>query len=491
MKTGATIAAGCLCFGTVTEAFLTPGASILPARTWSCQRQQPLYMSGKPIVTPLEKSSVKISVEIPAPAIQKYWDSAIRELSKQSAGQIPGFSGGRQIPPNVILSHYGENVIKGQALQAISDIEITNAIKETGVNAIGQATLAQEPKSLLAALVPGQPMSIEVKVDVWPEVDFTGEYTGLVVEADDVAYDQEKYDAAMLSLRERYAELSDTEDDYAAKEGDAIIADMNPYEVKGDGSRGAALPQVASGSDVEIVLSGERYMPGLVEGLVGIKAGETREIKVTFPEGLAREAKSLSGKTALFVIECDSVKTRSLPELTDAFADKLRRGLTMKELEEEVVESISDEKAQAKGANRNNALEEALLTRATVEIPETLVVEQARTKYAQMMAEMKDQGQGDEDIKKLITKENFEKYLKIARPSVEKSLSGSLIVSAIAEKEGMKVSELEIEDQMELIRAEAKGQEFDENMARERVESAILKEMVMNWVAERSTVTYK
>ena len=117
-------------------------------------------------------------------------------------------------------------------------------------------------------------------------------------------------------------------------------------------------------------------MPGMVEGLVGAAPGETREISVTFPPHV-REP-SLANKAAIFKTTVKAVKTREMPALDDAFADKIRPGLTWKELEAEVEAAVNQEAQDKTKENRDAELAKTLRARAEIAIPSTLLVEQAR-----------------------------------------------------------------------------------------------------------------
>jgi FKBP-type peptidyl-prolyl cis-trans isomerase (trigger factor) len=102
---------------------------------------------------------------------------------------------------------------------------------------------------------------------------------------------------------------------------------------------------------------------------------------------------------------------------------------------------------------------------------------------------MRDQGQDDEMLKKMITPENFEKYKEVSRNSTTNTLKLSMAYGTIAEKEGLQVDPLDVDDQMELIKAETKADpDFDEAGTRDRVEASLIRELVLNWIAENSTV---
>jgi trigger factor len=132
----------------------------------------------------------------------------------------------------------------------------------------------------------GKPHSLVIECDLWPEISYGQEkgYKGLVAEAVKVDQQNDKLEAVKKSIMERYKVLSPTDPDHAAEMGvDVIKANMKGYEKNEDGSKGLELPAVAAGDSVEIVMEKGKFMEGLVEGVVGAKAGEERSVTVKFP----------------------------------------------------------------------------------------------------------------------------------------------------------------------------------------------------------------
>ena len=208
----------------------------------------------------------------------------------------------------------------------------------------------------------------------------------------------------------------------------------------------------ASGDQVDVVMETGKYMEGLVEGIVGAKIDDVREVKVVFPPFL--KDKTLAGKTAIFDVTVLSVDTRTLPELDDEFANAIRPGLTKEGLMEEVKNAVDAEDAKEFTAVRNKALEAALADKVSMVIPDTLITMQCREKYALMLTDMRDNGTPDAEIKKLVTPENFEKYKEIARPNIERDLKESMAVEEVAKFENIRVAPEEIEEQMANIKKE-------------------------------------
>jgi FKBP-type peptidyl-prolyl cis-trans isomerase (trigger factor) len=122
-----------------------------------------------------------------------------------------------------------------------------------------------------------------------------------------------------------------------------------------------------------------------------------------------------------------------------------------------------------------------------VEVPDTLITNQAREKFAMMMTDMRDGGVSDEEIQRQINPENFLKYKEIVKDDIVRDFKISMATDEIARLEGIDVPDYQVEEQMEVIRKDAAGAEdFDENMIRSKVKTTLIRQAVMDWLAERA-----
>lgn len=258
-----------------------------------------------------------------------------------------------------------------------------------------------------------------------------------------------------------------------------------------DGGKGEKLPDAASGDNVEVILGEGRYMTGLVEGLLGSKVSQTREITVTFPEKL--RDKTLAGKKAVFDVTVLEAQKRTIPEITDEFAEKVRAGLTAESLIDELQTAVDQEDAKEFTPARNAALAKALSQVMDVEVPDTLVTNQARDKFAMMMSDMRNNGVADEEIKKQINPENFLKYKKIVKDDIVADFKVSMATDEIARIEGIEVEDYMVEEQMESIKQEMidSKEDFDEAQIRSRVEATLQRQGVMDFLAENADLDVK
>mmetsp|Transcript_11601 Transcript_11601/g.15294 ORF Transcript_11601/g.15294 Transcript_11601/m.15294 type:complete len:643 (+) Transcript_11601:104-2032(+) len=452
-------------------------------------------------VTRLPDSAVEIAIEVPGSATKAAYDKVCTEISKSV--QIPGFRKGSRIPPQVLeqrmSANGGRNALKVQAINELVTQLVESSFKEESLEPIGQPYLKIPAEDLADSFKPGEPLILPVRCDVWPEIKWNKSngdkpYVGLTGKYSRKPFNQQKLDKALSDLMERYATNEPVSDsDYALQMGDACNVNMNGFMATNDGGKGEPLPNAASGDNIEVVLGDGRYMEGLVEGIVGAKVGESRQVTVSFPDKL--RDKSLAGKKAIFDIEVLEVSKRKVPELTDEFAAEVRAGLTAESLIEELKKAIDQEDAKEYVGERNKALSDALATVMEVEVPDTLVTNQAREKFAVMMADMREGGVADEEIKNQISPENLSKYKEIVKDDIVRDFKVSLATDEIARVEGISVPDYQIEEQMEAIRKDAAetNEEIDEKMIRGKVESTLSRQAVMEWLAENSNleVEYK
>eukprot|EP00536_Pseudo-nitzschia_multiseries_P006933 jgi/Psemu1/239770/estExt_Genewise1.C_1540030 len=452
----------------------------------------------------LPESCVRVTLEVPGPATKAAYEKVCTELSKTIS--LPGFRKGSKIPPQVLeqamSAKGGRNALKTQAINTILSELIESALKEEhGLEPIGQPALETAAEELADGFVPGEDFEMAVKCDVWPDiqwkkvegaVDPEKPYVGLKGEYTRKPFDKSKMDKALLDLKERYATLEKIEDgDYELKMGDACTVNMEGYMANADGGKGEKLPDAASGDNVEVILGEGRYMTGLVEGLLGSKVSQTREITVTFPEKL--RDKTLAGKKAVFDVTVLEAQKRMIPEITDEFAEKVRAGLTAQSLIDELQTAVDQEDAKEFTPARNAALAKALSQVMDVEVPDTLVTNQARDKFAMMMSDMRNNGVADDEIKKQINPENFLKYKKIVKDDIVADFKVSMATDEIARIEGIEVEDYMVEEQMESIKQEMTDSEedFDETQIRSRVEATLQRQAVMDFLAEKADLDVK
>lgn len=449
-----------------------------------------------------ETSSVSFTVKVPASLTKAAYKTAASELAQTR--EIPGWrkKDWKKIPAQIVVNTVGKETVKSIAIEKLTETEVHSAITTLDVEVVGQAQLMGDPQEVTDSFTPGEEWDMRVKIDVWPEAIWTAPWDdgSLEVAVEREAKDQSVRNKAMEALRERYCDVVDAPADHVAAAGDVAVVDIDGYLRDPEtGARAGALPiqGAVGGDDLELLLEPGKFLPGVVEAVVGKKAGESVTVPVDFPESKQyREEQPLAGVKAGFDVNIKAVRIRSLPALDDAFAGKIRDGLTLKELEAEVEYTVGAQEEDKTTEGVHKELEKALAGRLSSKLPEALIIESAKQRFAVMLAEMRSNGTPDEQLKQMVSEEGFQKYVKVVRPRVEVELRGRLAVESIAKEKGISADETAVDEQMELVKRQYEQQEadsgaaFNEDKAREKVTSELTRVAVLDEVRTKAKITY-
>lgn len=435
---------------------------------------------------PLPNSQMSLQISVGSEECSAAWDSVVRELTKRST--ISGFRKGGA-PKQLVINRYGRDTIAASACEEVIEKSIQKALVDAGIHAIGQAEVADEGgvETVISAYDPKEPLTFNVKIDVWPDAVFTESYEALQVEAEEAVFDERLVVEALEDLRKKEAFSVLAPDGSTAQLGQILAADLVGYYETDAGEKGDKLPDIADGEAIEIRMTEGQYMPGFVEGLVGAAVGETREVNVEFPQTNPRP--ELAGVKAVFEVTVHAVKDVVLPDLDDDFAQQISEEATLEEFKVLLRKRLGTEQEAAQEAHINNAVDKELARIVEVDMPESLVENQVKEKFARMLTSFKEKGMDDDTVKAMVTKENYELYKGRAREAVERNLRVNFAVSKIAKEKELKVEEEEVEAQIALVRAELKGAEMDEAKIRDQVEAQLERDMVLKLLKEGANVT--
>lgn len=253
---------------------------------------------GAPIVRKVDKSlnvaymTVALTGEQTQRAFAQSCDLFNEEVQNRGY-KAPGFRPGSKLPPAYLYQMFGEDRVKLLCGNLLSE-EIQDECEKSGLMFVGRGRITQFNE---AKFIAGKPHVLDIECDLWPEISYSGPngYKGLKCTVVKNKGDDAKYEAVKKSIMERYKVLTDTPSGYAATMGDVVVANMNGFERNADGSKGQPLPAVAAGDKVEIVLEKGKFMEGLIEGLVGAKGGEVKQVSVKFPVRPSGAGAALSG----------------------------------------------------------------------------------------------------------------------------------------------------------------------------------------------------
>ncbi|RMF27856.1 MAG: trigger factor [Cyanobacteria bacterium J083] len=424
----------------------------------------------------LPASQIGLQIEVPPETTKQAYEKVLQKLSRSAS--IPGFRKGK-VPKTVILQRIGKKQIKGMALEEIIQTNLPVAIEQESVEAIGNPKLTSDFAALIEQYEPGKPLTFSASVDVEPEVELD-EYTNLSVRAEETVYEPKQVDDFLENQRNKVADLVPVEDRPAAM-GDIAIIDFEG-KLTAPGEEGELI-EGGSATDFEVEMAEGKLIPGMIEGIVGMSPGETKEISVTFPEDYPQT--DLAGKPAVFSVTLKELKVKELPELDDEFAQEHSEFETMAELRESLEQQFRERAEKQTKDKIHGAIIAELLEKCTVEPPETLVQEEVTNLLSQTLMQMQQYGA---DIKKIFTPEMVPRMREQARPEAITNLKTALIIEAIAKKEALAPTEAEIEEKMAEIREQLAGQEIDQDKLRAMVTEDLTREKTLDWLQEKATV---
>ena len=386
----------------------------------------------KTSVTELPESRVRVEAEIPAEEVERRMQATARQLARDM--RMPGFRKGK-VPPPVVIQRVGREAVLDETVRGALGRWYLDAIDAAGIHPVG------DPNLDLGDLPgEGQPLTFTIEIGVRPTATL-GQYKGVEVGRREPAADDEAVQAEIEALRERSARLETVNE--PAGEADFVVMD---YVGTLDGEPFAG----GEGRDQLVELGSGRLVPGFEEQLKGAKAGEERTLTITFPDDYG--AAELAGNEAQFAVTVKEVKRKDLPELDDDFASDAAGFDTLAELREDVAAKLREADENRIEAEFREAVLDAVVKEATVDVPEALVEARASELWERMLHSLGHQGISKEAYLQ-IAGQSEEDLLAQARPDAEQALRREAVISAVVETEGIEPSEGDVLDALQTTAA--------------------------------------
>ncbi|MCM6797630.1 trigger factor [Levilactobacillus brevis] len=404
----------------------------------------------------------ELTFEIAPDKIKEGLDKAFQRTKKNLA--VPGFRKGR-VPRQIFNQMYGEEALYQDALNIVLPEAYDAAIKEAGIEPVDQ------PQVDVESMDKDQPWVLKAVVTVKPDVKL-GEYKGLSVTKQNTRVYQKDIDAEIEKQRQQQAELVLKEDEAAAK-GDTVVIDFDGY-VDGKQFDGG------KADNYSLELGSNSFIPGFEDQLVGHKAGEDVDVKVTFPADY--QAEDLRDKEATFKVTIHEVKEKQLPELDDEFAKDVDEDVdSLEELEAKTKDRLKEQKVTAAhDAIEDEAISEAVDNAEIAAVPEAMLKDDIDRQMDQYLANMQQQGIEPKMYFQLTgtTEDDLRKQFA---DGAEKRVKTNLVLEAVVEAEKIEPSEDE-------VAAEVKDLASQYGMEESTVRSALSDDMLKHDIAIKSAV---
>jgi len=428
----------------------------------------------------LPASQVGLEIEITPEMSKQAYERVLQEFTRST--NIPGFRKGK-VPRQVLIQRFGPARIKAAAVEDLVDKALKEALQQEKIEAIGNFQLRSSFDELITQFEPGNPLTFSAAVDVQPEVDLQ-QYQDLSVQAEEVKPEEGKVDTVLGNYQTQMATLVPVEG-RAAQKGDTAVVDYHGrFTPAGEEAEEQDVPG-GQAEDFQIELDDGKFIPGFIDGIVGMNAGDTKEVSVTFPEDYPQEA--LAGRPATFSITLKELKEKELPELDDDFAQEASGGdyQTIADLRESLEKRFTEEADQKTKSNKEQAILDQLINKVEVELPETLVEREVEFMITQTAMQLQNQGV---DIKLLLNQETLPMLKERSRPDAIDRIKRTLALGEVAKRESLTTSDSEINDRVREVMADLEGRDVDPERLRTAVAEDLLKEKILNWLEEHNTV---
>ena len=367
---------------------------------------------------------VEIDKELMESGVNKAYMKARKSI------QIPGFRKGKA-PRKMIEAMYGAHVFYEDGLEEIFPEVYKAAVLDQDVKAIGRPSLTDMQIS------EDNIVTLTLTTEVYPEVTL-GQYKGLEVEKMEVSVSDEQVAAELDRMAQNVASTENV--DRPAEMGDTTNIDYEGFDngVPFEGGKGESF---------DLKLGSGHFVPGFEDQIVGMSAGEEKDINITFPEDYHAD---LAGKAVVFHVKVNKVTVTSVPALDDEFAKDVSEFETLEELKADIRAKAEEQaEKQAKSAFENAAVEKAA-ENTTVDMPKALVDSELDTQMERFAYQLQMSGYSMEQYAKMMGGD-MNSLRNAFRPQAEKQAKISVTLEKIVEAEGITVSDEEISEEFEKL----------------------------------------
>ncbi|MFL2060061.1 trigger factor [Marinilactibacillus psychrotolerans] len=406
-------------------------------------------------------TSGRLTFSIDQETVKDGLDKTFKKVQKTL--NVPGFRKGR-VPRKMFNQMYGEAALYEDTLNDLLPDAYSKAVEEAGIEPVAQ------PNIDIESVEKGQDWKLIAEVTLKPEVEL-GEYKGLEVTKQDREVTEEAVEKNLQSRRENLAELTVKED--AAEEGDTVVIDFEGF------NDGVAF-EGGKGENHSLELGSNSFIPGFEEQLVGIKAGEEKEVTVTFPEEY--QAEDLAGKEAVFNVKVHEVKSKELPELDDEFAKDADEDVeTLDELKAKIRENLEEGRENsANDARDDEAIRKAVLNAKIEEIPHEMAHDEVHRQMDMFLNNLQQQGISAEMYYQMTNSSESDLH-KQFEGEAEFNVRTNLVLEAIVEAENLEANEEDIEKEIKDLAAQY-------NMPEEQVRSVLSVDMLTKDISLKKAI---
>ncbi len=379
--------------------------------------------------TPAAKSSVLLEIEVPADRLDRAVRDAVGRLSRRT--RVAGFRPGKA-PRPILERVLGPGAVLDEAVEHLVQDSYREALVEKDIVPLTNADVE------VVEAVEGKPLRFKATVQVRPEVEL-GDYANFKFAPEIEVVDDAKIDTVVGELRDQNATLAAVED-RGAKEGDwAVIGfvgtrDGTPF----DGGTTDRMP---------LIIGEDRLIPGFEANLVDLKPGESTAFDITFPDDYPEE--SLAGQPVHFAVDLKELREKVLPDADDSFAQSMGDYADLAALRADVGDRLRRNALDRARHDFSDRIIDYAVANSTIDLPNILVDQEVEVMHDEFRATLARQGISEPAYLKATEKTEADLHTEF-RPRAEQRVKVLLVLSKIADTEGIDVPDAEVEAQVEL-----------------------------------------
>lgn len=361
----------------------------------------------------------KISIVVPSEKVGEKIDRAYGRLKMKA--KIKGFRPGKA-PRSVLEKYYRDQVIEEVLNEAIQE-SYSKVLEEEEINPVSYPHFGGEE------LREGEDFAFSLTVDVKPKPDIK-DYSGVELKKEKVEVKDEEIAAELEKLRKSLAAYSPV-DERGIEKGDYVTFDF-------EGFVGDEPLENGKAENYTLEIGSASFIPGFEDQMTGLRKGEEGEVKVRFPDDYHVER--LSGKEAVFKVKVKEIKCQDLPPLDDEFAKDAGDYDSLDELKERISTDIREEREQKERNRLERELIDRILEKNPFDVPESMLERQVYYKNEEIRNRMLGFGMKPEEVEGNLIDMKDE-----IRTQAESEVKGGLLLESVAEKEGIKVEDEDVE----------------------------------------------
>ena len=420
----------------------------------------------------LSDTKVRATITVGADELEAARQVALRKLAKTT--KVDGFRKGHAplelVAKNTNPEHLAEETLNNALSKAVAA-----AFLESDVQVL------ERPEVEIKKFVPGSELEFTAEAEVMPTITL-GDYKKLKLKPAKITVTPEEVTEILDRIRHSMAERTDT--DEAAQDGDEVTLD---FVGKRDGTPFAG----GTGKDYPLVLGSKSFIPGFEEALIGLKAGETKAVELTFPKDY--HASELAGQAVVFDTTVKKVKKVTLPELTDEFAAKVGPFTSIDDLKKDIEKEITAQKQREADDELRDVAVKQLADASTVAIPEVLRADQLRSIEQDLVQNLAHRGRTLEQyLAEKEYKDKDEWIEKEAKPAADERIKAGLVLAELSKAEKIEATAEELQERINAFKQQYANDatmvaRFDEPEVQHEIANRLLTEKTIDWLVAQNT----